>query len=202
MKVQFGSALADEAKSNAFITIPGLRGMPAKEISVKNLANIIQARMNEIMDFVTYHLKQVGLDNKMLNGGIVLTGGGSQLKHLIQLTEYITGLNARIGYPTEHLSGGHIEELAKPTYSTCIGLILKGYSDYEHKRKQFEAGFLKLEVPEILKKPEPVAEAVLSEGKPDEAELIGKNRKGIKDFWGKFKDGIIDLFKEEEDHAL
>ena len=46
--------------------------MPAKEISVKNLANIIQARMSEIMDFVTYHLKQVGLDNKMLNGGIIL----------------------------------------------------------------------------------------------------------------------------------
>ena len=61
MKVQFGSALANEAKANAYITIPGLRGMPAKEISVKNLANIIQARMSEIMDFVTYHLKQVGL---------------------------------------------------------------------------------------------------------------------------------------------
>src|SRR6201985_3823610 len=131
MKVQFGSALSNEAKSNAYITIPGLRGMPAKEISVKNLANIIQARMSEILDFVTYHLKQVGMDSKMLNGGIILTGGGAQLKHLIQLTEYTTGLNARIGFPTEHLAAGHIEELAKPTYSTCIGLILKGYSDYE-----------------------------------------------------------------------
>jgi cell division protein FtsA len=126
MKVQFGSALANEAKTNAFITIPGLRGMPAKEISVKNLSNIIQARMSEILDFVTYHLKQVGLDNRMLNGGIVLTGGGSQLKHVIQLTEYVTGLNARIGFPNEHLASGHIDELAKPMYSTCIGLILKG----------------------------------------------------------------------------
>jgi cell division protein FtsA len=78
--------------------------------------------MSEIMDFVTYHLKQVGLDNKALNGGIILTGGGSQLKHLIQLTEYVTGLNARIGFPNEHLAAGHIEELSKPTYSTCIGL--------------------------------------------------------------------------------
>ena len=143
MKVQFGSALSNEAKANAFITIPGLRGMPAKEISVKNLANIVQARMSEIMDFVSYHLKQVGMDNRMLNGGIVLTGGGSQLKHLIQLTEYVTGLNARIGFPTEHLAGGHIDELAKPTYSTCIGLILKGYDDYEHNRKQFETGHCK-----------------------------------------------------------
>src|SRR5450631_3045964 len=154
MKVQFGSALSNEAKANAFITIPGLRGMPAKEISVKNLANIVQARMSEIMDFVTYHLKQVGLDNKTLNGGIVMTGGGSQLRHLIQLTEYVTGLNARIGYPTEHLASGHIEELAKPTYATCIGLILKGYSDYEHNRKQFDKDYKKVEVPSNLKKME------------------------------------------------
>ena len=200
MKVQFGSALANEARSNAFITIPGLRGMPAKEISVKNLANIIQARMSEIMDFVTYHLKQVGLDNRMLNGGIVLTGGGSQLKHLIQLTEYVTGLNARIGYPTEHLAAGHIEELARPTYSTCIGLILKGHSDYEHNRKQFENQFRKIEIPENLRNKQQVEEDEFDEEELQEQKV--RNRKGIKDFWGKFKDGIIELFKEEEDHAL
>src|SRR5882724_11595390 len=200
MKVQFGSALANEARTNAFITIPGLRGMPAKEISVKNLANIIQARMSEIMDFVTYHLKQVGLDNKMLNGGIIMTGGGSQLRHLIQLTEYVTGLNARIGYPTEHLAAGHIDELSKPMYSTCIGLILKGYNDYENKNKQFEETFKRIvDVPGSLQQ-QPVDEVldVADETKPVKV----KQRKGIKDFWGKFKDGIIDLFKEEEDHAL
>jgi len=203
MKVQFGSALSNEAKSNAYITIPGLRGMPAKEISVKNLANIIQARMSEIMDFVTYHLKQVGLDNRALNGGIVMTGGGSQLRHLIQLTEYVTGLNARIGYPTEHLAGGHIEELAKPTYSTCIGLILKGYSDYEHNRKQFDKGFRKMEVPDNLRKAAAAQEEepVAVDREALQQEKV-RNRKGMKDFWGKFKDGIIDLFKEEEDHAL
>lgn len=196
MKVQFGSALANEAKANAVITIPGVRGMPAKEISVMNLAAIIQARMSEIMDFVNFHLKQVGLDNKMLNGGIVLTGGGSQLKHLIQLTEYATGLPARIGYPNEHLAPGHIEELAKPTYSTCIGLILKGYSDYEHNRKQFDQQFSKVPVPETLlrKEMEPVSE-------PAEEEKV-KNRKGLKDFWGKFKVTLIDLFKEEEDQQF
>jgi cell division protein FtsA len=177
--------------------------MPAKEISVKNLANIIQARMSEIMDFVTYHLKQVGLDSRMLNGGIVLTGGGSQLKHLIQLTEYVTGLNARIGFPTEHLAAGHIEELARPTYSTCIGLILKGYSDYENQRKQFENQFRKFEIPENLRtKTTKVEEDVFEDEEEDMQSEKVRNRKGIKDFWGKFKDGIIELFKEEEDHAL
>ncbi|MBN9299039.1 MAG: cell division protein FtsA [Filimonas sp.] len=199
MKVQFGSALADEAKANAFITIPGLKGMPAKEISVKNLANIIQARMGEILDFVTYHLKQVGLDNRALNGGLILTGGGSQLKHLIQLTEYVTGLNARIGYPNEHLAANHIDELKKPMYSTCIGLILKGYSDYEHKRKEFDNRFRKVEVPESLKKDD-VAETVAP---PVSAETVDvKKRKGLNSFWDKFKDGIIDMFKEEGDQEI
>jgi cell division protein FtsA len=199
MKVQFGSALADEAKANAFITIPGLKGMPAKEISVKNLANIIQARMSEILDFVTYHLKQVGLDSRALNGGVILTGGGSQLKHLIQLTEYVTGLNARIGLPNEHLAVNHIDELKKPMYSTCIGLILKGYSDYEHKRKEFENRFKKVEVPESLKKEE-VAEMV-AVAAPERESVDMKKRRGL-NFWDKFKDGIIDLFKEEGDQEI
>jgi cell division protein FtsA len=195
MKIQFGSALANEAKANAFITIPGLRGMPAKEISVKNLANIIQARMSEILDFVTYHLKQVGLDNKMLNGGIILTGGGSQLKHLIQLTEYATGLNARIGLPNEHLAPGHIEELAKPTYATCLGLILKGYDDYEHKRKEFEKSHVKIDVPPGLRRNPETGELEVEA----EAQDTTARRKSMSNFWGKFKNSLIDIFKEEED---
>src|SRR6476646_7716950 len=198
MKVQFGSALADEAKANAFITIPGLRGMAPKEISVKNLAGIIQARMSEIMDFVTFHLKQVGLDNKMLNGGVILTGGGSQLKHLIQLTEYVTGLNARIGFPNEHLAAGHIEELAKPMYSTCIGLILKGYSDYEHQRKEFDLKFKKVDVPESLKS---VQEEVLVDT-DNQAVATAERKRGMSNFWGKFKTSLIEIFKEEEDQHL
>src|SRR5689334_17923930 len=199
MKVQFGSALSDEAKSNAFITIPGLRGMAPKEISVKNLANIIQARMSEIMDFVTYHLKQVGLDNKMLNGGIILTGGGSQLKHLIQLTEYVTGLNARVGLPNEHLAPNHIDELAKPTYATCLGLILKGYDDFEHNRKQFETTFKKVEVPEGLKSEDLQEEDILVDESSNITVVKAGTRKGISNFWGKFKTSLIEIFKEEED---
>jgi len=196
MKVQFGSALADEAKANAFITIPGLKGMPAKEISVKNLSQIIQARMSEILDFVSYHLKQVGLDNRSLNGGVILTGGGAQLKHLIQLTEYTTGLNARIGYPNEHLAPNHIEELKKPMYSTCLGLILKGYSDYEHKYKEFSEKFKKLEVPKKL-----TVEKEENVLKPEEPVDVNERAKKMK-FWDKFKNNLIDLFKEEEDQVI
>ena len=196
MKVQFGSALADEAKANAYITIPGLKGMPAKEISVKNLAQIIQARMSEILDFVSYHLKQVGLDSRALNGGVILTGGGSQLKHLIQLTEYTTGLNARIGLPNEHLAPNHIEELKKPMYATCIGLILKGYSDYEHKYKEFSEKYKKVEVPKTLTVP--TAEIVQPVTAADTHDITERKMK----FWDKFKHNLIDMFKEEEDQII
>ncbi|AHF16788.1 cell division protein FtsA [Niabella soli] len=205
MKTQFGSALANEAKANAYITIPGLRGMPAKEISVKNLANIIQARMSEILDFVTYHLKQIGMDNRQLNGGIVLTGGGSQLRHLIQLTEYVTGLPARIGLPNEHLAAGHIEELAKPTYSTCLGLILKGYDDFENNRKVFEKSFITVQVPQDLIKQAAVAEVAevaVASGEENSAATTSKKRQPLKNFWDQFKNGIIEIFKEEEDGHL
>src|SRR5687767_934136 len=195
MKVQFGSALADEAKANAFITIPGLRGMAPKEVSVKTLAGIIQARMSEIMDFVSYHLKQVGLDNRMLNGGVILTGGGSQLKHLIQLTEYLTGLNARIGFPNEHLAGGHIEELAKPMYSTCIGLILKGYNDYENKNKQFGETFINATG---LVKQQPSVNVAVPEAEV-EVEVPKKVKKTRKSFMDTFKTNLIEMFREEED---
>ncbi|MFT3948681.1 MAG: cell division protein FtsA [Agriterribacter sp.] len=195
MKVKFGSALTDEARSNAFITIPGLRGMTPKEISVQNLAKIIQARMSEILDFVTYHLNQVGIEKKMLNGGIVLTGGGSQLKHLIQLTEYITGLDARIGFPNEHLASGHIDELTKPMYATCIGLILKGYNVYENtlerpKFLKFTAKEIKEEEPETITKVKGIGEEKT------------KKRKSLKDFMDSIKGGLIDLFKEEGDQQL
>src|SRR3954463_14275947 len=197
MKKQFGSALSDETKSNAFITIPGLRGMPAKEISVKNLANIIQARMSEILDFVSYHLKQVGLDQRALNGGIILTGGGSQLKHLIQLTEYVTGLNARIGFPNGHLAANHIDELKKPMYSTCIGLILKGYSDYEHKYKEFEKSFKKVIVPDTLVKEDEPEVRPLEVSRTEPKEKVNTAaRKGMTRFWEKFKNNLLELFKE------
>lgn len=204
MKIQFGSALSEETLSNAYITIPGLRGQQAKEISVKNLAHIIQARMQEILEFVVYHLKQVGLDNKLLNGGIILTGGGSQLKHLIQLTEYVTGITARIGYPNEHLAGGHIEELAKPMYSTCIGLILKGYNDYENTLKN-QAEKRSFSIQPSMEEEKPAIEDTHDKPRKEKSRLRKvdmESRKSLKDFMDSMKKGLIDLFKEEEDANL
>ncbi len=127
LKVKFGSALASESQTNEIVCIPGLRGHDPKEISIRNLASIIQARMEEIVELVHYEIKNSGYERKLI-GGIVITGGGSELKHITQLFEYVTGMNSRIGYPTEHLaSNSHYDNLTSPIFSTGIGLVLKGF---------------------------------------------------------------------------
>ncbi|HTO16145.1 MAG TPA: cell division protein FtsA [Edaphocola sp.] len=138
LKVKFGSAIAQEANSNEFISIPGIKGLPTRELSSKNLSGIIQARMEEILEYVVYHLKQQDLE-KRLNGGIIITGGGSSLKNLKQLTEFKTALNTRVGLPIEHLTSNFDEALANPMYSTCIGLILKGFLDLEGQTEDVNA---------------------------------------------------------------
>ena len=197
MKVQFGYALANEANANAYITIPGLRGLPPKEISVKNLAHIIQARMQEILDHVVYQLKQIDLDKK-LHGGIILTGGGAQLKHIVQLTEYVTGLGARIGYPNEHLAGGHGDQLMNPMYATCIGLILHGYDDYENGGMRFtgEAGnsVHEEEVKEV-KDTAPQEEMTLE---PEVRVRPSKKAEGLRKMLGGLKGKFMKIFEEED----
>ncbi len=125
LKVKFGSALASENKEEEIVSIPGLRGRPPKEITLKNLASIIQARVEEIIEHVYYEIKNSGFENKLI-AGVVLTGGGSQLKHIAQLFEFLSGLDTRIGYPNEHLASNSPEELSSPQFATSIGLVIKG----------------------------------------------------------------------------
>lgn len=133
LKVKFGSALANEVFDNRIITIPGLKGRDHKEISEKNLARIIQARVEEILDYVIWEIRRSGYDNKLI-AGIVLTGGGSLLNHIEKLTSFYTGMDTRIGVPIEHLAHGYSEQLSSPVYSTAIGLLLKGINDVEEGR--------------------------------------------------------------------
>jgi cell division protein FtsA len=137
LKIKFGSALAKQMRDNEIVSIPGLRGREPKEISVKNLASIIQARMEEIIENVYYEIKSSGFEKKLI-AGIVVTGGGAQLKHVTQLIEYITGMDTRIGYPNEHLGKGY-DEVKSTMYATGVGLVIKGLQDLE-KRKSRSKG--------------------------------------------------------------
>jgi cell division protein FtsA len=115
--------------------IPGLKGRDPKEISVRNLAHIIEARMTEILEHVHYEIRSSGFE-KQLIGGIVITGGGAQLKHMKQLVEYVTGLNCRIGFPNEHVSKAPSEDMLQPSMSTGVGLVIMGIEELEKNGKR------------------------------------------------------------------
>lgn len=130
LKTKFGAALTQVSQENEIVCIPGLRGRDPKEISVKNLSNIINARMTEIIEHIYYEIKNSGFEKKLI-GGIVVTGGGSQLKHINQLFEYITGMDSRIGYPNEHLSSNTNLNITSPLYATGVGLVTKGFQQFD-----------------------------------------------------------------------
>jgi len=123
LKVQFGSAIGDMEREDMVVTIPGMQGWEPKEISFSSLAYIIQARMEEIIDYVAFQIEQSGYFDK-LGAGIVLTGGGAELKNLAQLIKLRTGLDVRIGRPDLYIGGSLCPEVEMPMYSTSIGLLL------------------------------------------------------------------------------
>jgi len=136
LKTRFGKAIAEEASPNEIVSIPGIRNRSAKEISTKNLANIIQARMEEIIEMAHAEIISSGFENR-LAGGIVITGGGAQLSNLKQLVEYMTGMDTRIGYPNEHLGKGKVEGVKSPMYATAVGLVLAGFRSLDERQDRY-----------------------------------------------------------------
>ena len=138
LKIKFGSAWPGENKDNEIVSIPGLRGRDPKEITLKNLSKIIHARVVEIIEQVYVEIKNYGHEEqkKKLIAGIVLTGGGSQLKHLKQLVEYITGMDTRVGYPNEHLAGDSDKEITSPLFATSVGLVMDGLQRIEKQNQE------------------------------------------------------------------
>ncbi|MCE2997395.1 MAG: cell division protein FtsA [Cyclobacteriaceae bacterium] len=137
LKTRFGKAIAEEASPNEIVSIPGIRNRTAKEISVKNLSNIIQARMEEVIEMAHAEIISSGYENR-LAGGIVITGGGSQLNSLKQLVEYMTGMDARIGYPNEHLGKSKLEVVKSPMYATAVGLVLSGFRSLDEREERYK----------------------------------------------------------------
>jgi cell division protein FtsA len=187
LKMKFGSALASENKENEIVSIPGLRGREPKEISVKNLAHIIQARMEEIIENIYYEIKNSGYEKKLI-AGIVVTGGGAQLKHIGQLVEYMTGMDTRIGYPNEHLAKGP-QDVTSPVFATGVGLVIKGLQviDKQNANK-----------PKVVEQPKPAEEKTEEEIEMEKRTAIAEHSSKQK---GSFFDKILQKGKQffEED---
>ncbi|GGD13735.1 cell division protein FtsA [Flavobacterium orientale] len=193
LKVKFGSAWPGENKDNEIVSIPGLRGRDPKEISLKNLSKIINARVVEIIEQVFTEIKAYGHEDprKKLIAGIVLTGGGAQLKHIKQLVEYITGMDTRIGYPNEHLAGNSDEEISSPLYATAVGLVMNSIGN----NSKSAVPMCEMEQPvkvEVKKQEESIPEAPKSEIKEETTE--GKIKRS-------FFDKYVEKIKEFLDNA-
>lgn len=186
LKVKFGSAWPGENKDNEIVSIPGLRGGEPKEISLKNLSKIIHARVIEIINQVFLELQTYGYDSpkKKLIAGIVLTGGGSQLKHIKQLVEYVTGIDTRIGYPNEHLAGNSGEEFSSPIYATAVGLVIQ---DLKNKKQSvveetIESNNKLTENNEVSNEQEQIAEPIKSTTEQTKNKYLEKFFKRLKEF--------------------
>ena len=188
LKIKFGSAWPGENKETEIVSIPGLRGREPKEITLKNLSKIIHARVQEIIEHVYLEIKNYGHETAKgkLIAGIVLTGGGSQLKHLRQLVEYITGMDARIGFPNEHLAGDSDETLSSPSYATAVGLLMEGL---EHHTKE---GVTEDDVEEIAEGNQEENKQVAQTIKEEKATSTKKS------FFEKFTDSLKDFLDNAE----
>jgi cell division protein FtsA len=189
LKVKFGSAWPGENKDNEIVSIPGLRGREPKEITLKNLSKIIHARVVEIIEQVYLEIKNYGHEEqkKKLIAGIVLTGGGAQLKHIKQLVEYITGMDTRIGYPNEHLAGDSDTETTSPVFATAVGLVLNSLeinSKHPHVEEEEEHA-----QEEVAGGATPTAVPQKEEEEREERTTVSQPRRTIFEKWfEKFKD--------------
>lgn len=137
LKVKYGCAIPEETKDNIVVSIEGLRNRPPKEIAVKSLAQIIEARLEDIVDLVIKEIEDSGF-GELLGAGLILTGGGSQLSFIKQFFEYHTGYDVQVGFPNEHLGKTKVDDVKSPMYATGVGLVLAGFMSIDERENSYE----------------------------------------------------------------
>jgi cell division protein FtsA len=155
----------------------------------------------EIIEQAFLEIKNYGHEEqrKKLIAGIVVTGGGAQLKHLKQLVEYITGMDTRIGFPNEHLAGDSEKEITSPIYSTAVGLLMKSISDEEQKKADNSVE-KETETEQSNSAPEQqISRAAVEEEKTDLPSQEGKGSTGPRQsFFDRFVDKLKDILDKAE----
>ena len=187
LKIKYGSCLPSNTSSDNIYAIPGIRNQPQREISEHLLSKIINSRMKLILELIGTEIKTSGYSDQLL-GGLVLTGGGSKLNHLIELSDLTTGKSTRIGIPDEHIEATTAnDEIAHPMYATAVGIVLYGL-EKEMRRTALNEEQLK----DVEKEKEEEKEATEAETKEEKKEEMTMTQK-IDKFFNK----ILSNFHEE-----
>ena len=137
LKINHGSCIPERSNPNRVSTVLRPHQQAPLKISDEQLAKIIYSRVhNDILGFVKKELEASGCMKMLQSGaGLVLTGGGAKLRHLVELCQYDLGLNTRIGIPGIGFADSLSNELKQPLYSTALGLLKYGI---EKQTKDFQ----------------------------------------------------------------
>ena len=131
IKIKHGCALSQLADPQEMIEVPGVGDRESRQLSRKTLAEVIEPRVEELYSLVQSELRRSGYE-ELLSSGIVITGGSSAMRGMVELGEEIFHMPVRIGQP--HYSGGLAEVVRNPRYSTAVGLLLAGM--HQHRQQQ------------------------------------------------------------------
>lgn len=133
LKVSYGTCVIEKSNKNNFITIPQFCESAPKQISETFLAEIIYSRVQmDIVNQIQKVIKESGYEQK-IRSGVVLTGGGSSLRHIRDLCQYTLGRNTRIGIPDIGFVSSIHSELKQPMFATGLGLLKHGIQVNENK---------------------------------------------------------------------
>jgi cell division protein FtsA len=130
LKCQHGFAYVQSVMDDDPIILPGIGGRAPMEIDKKLLAQVIQPRMEEILELAAMEIKRSGY-SKHLSAGVVLTGGGSLIKGTAEIAREVLGMPVKIGIPSG-FSAGLVREISNPIYATAVGLVLYAMKNKDH----------------------------------------------------------------------
>jgi cell division protein FtsA len=128
LKIQHGIALRQLADAREMIEVPGIGERGARMLSKQLLSEVIEPRVEELYNLVQAELRRSGFEEQ-ISSGIVLTGGSSQMKGMVELAEEVFHVPVRVGVP-EYV-GGLSERVRSPAYATGVGLLLAGMEKHE-----------------------------------------------------------------------
>jgi len=123
IKIKYGCALGELVDVREMVEVPGVDGREPRQLSVGTLAEVLHPRVKELYELVLAELRRSGME-QMIASGIVITGGASMMKGMVELGEEIFHMPVRLGLPRN--VGGLSEVVSNPRYSTGVGLVLKG----------------------------------------------------------------------------